>query len=385
MKKILFLLILLTPFITLALSKGDVDGNNMVNENDYILIKKYILKDSELIGDMLSRADVNGDLKITSLDYISIKRIISNNLVTSTPIVTSTPLSTPSVMPTCSGEITRTGTKLTVSPVLNEVKEYEWVINGNVTKGSKVYEKDKIITKASVNLIFSDGQKHQIKCSIKDNLVYHFKYDFKKKKDYIKCGAYTIADKVKYDDMLKKAIQEAGYGTRAGVVEAARFLVGALEYRVAYQGPKQSSSLVGKYEKVGLNIGNNKAWGCRVDGYVQGLDCTNFIKWAFYQNGLKVTPYNSKYYKSRDVVDKIQVGDFLYTPCVKNCKNSLKLEHVGIVIGIDDTYIYVAESMVGVSVVRYKKNDMPSSGKFSLVHFREYKKDGNVTNMWMSE
>ena len=41
---------------------------------------------------------------------------------------------------------------------------------------------------------------------------------------------------------------------------------------------------VGKYQQEGLNIGKSDAWGCRVQGYTQGLDCTHFVEWILYQN-----------------------------------------------------------------------------------------------------
>ena len=58
---------------------GDVDGNGKVESSDYIRIRKHILKNTILNGEMLKRADVNSDGKVNSSDYIRIKTIIINN------------------------------------------------------------------------------------------------------------------------------------------------------------------------------------------------------------------------------------------------------------------------------------------------------------------
>lgn len=79
MKKIIvLLLILLFPIIVLGTITGDVDGDGKVGASDYILIRKHILKQTTLTGDLLKKADVNGDGKLTSIDYITIRKIIIN-------------------------------------------------------------------------------------------------------------------------------------------------------------------------------------------------------------------------------------------------------------------------------------------------------------------
>ena len=54
---------------------GDVNGDNKVNAQDYILIRKHIMG-IKLTGDNLSRADVNKDNIINSKDYIVVRKII---------------------------------------------------------------------------------------------------------------------------------------------------------------------------------------------------------------------------------------------------------------------------------------------------------------------
>ncbi len=112
MKKVLFLLIMLFPFVALALPKGDVDGNGKVGSSDYVLVRKHLLKKSTLTGDKLKRADVNGDKKVSSLDYVEIRKIIIGGGGTSTatpkPTKTPKPTSTPTPKPTNTPKPTKT-------------------------------------------------------------------------------------------------------------------------------------------------------------------------------------------------------------------------------------------------------------------------------------
>ena len=168
-------------------------------------------------------------------------------------------------------------------------------------------------------------------------------------------------------------------------------MVGGLEYKIKYLGPKNSTidpnGVLGRYDKKGLNIANNQGWGCSVNGWIQGMDCTNFVQWAFINGGVKLNSVystaNTAY--AKDSVDKIKVGDLMLTPC-DGCKTGSAYQHVGIVIGIDSNKIYVAEATTGninaIIVSELDKNNMPSTGNFSIVKFYHYQSDGNITNMW---
>lgn len=289
----------------------------------------------------------------------------------------------------CSGIVSNKGTNINVSGTkLEEIKAFEWLIDGKKEAGSKSISKEKIVNSASVDLAFANGEKKKITCSIKDNLVYHFKYDENNTKPFMKCNTYTEGDRIRLEAQLKTAIAVAGYGTRAGVVEAARFLVGALDYKVPYLGPKTIDTRLGRYSKVGLNIGKKDGWGCQVSGWTQGMDCTNFVWWAFSQNGLSISPYGtSNTGKTVDELSKIRVGDLLLSPCSSGeCRSDFS--HVGIIIGIDNNYIYVAESTTGkinaIITSKWPRNNMNKTGKFSVVKHVTYASDGNLTNMWLS-
>ena len=289
---------------------------------------------------------------------------------------------------TCTGEITNKGTVLTVTPSSDEIDEYNWIINGKPIKGSNTYSEEKIISKADVRLTFSNSNSYTLNCSISDKLVYHFKYDENNTKPFMECGTYTEFDRIKLNAKLKEAVNQAGYGTRAGVVEAARFLVGALDYKVPYLGQKSVNSSLGVYDVVGLNIGQSGAWGCRISGWVQGMDCTHFVNWAFVQNGMRTSSYSSTYSNIKEAVTKAKVGDFFYKKCSSECKNDSGLSHIGMIIGIDSKNFYVAEATTGninaIVVTKLAKNSIEKS-KFDYVHYTKYNSEGNVTNMWLSE
>ena len=95
MKKVFYIILFFLIFLSFnvyAYPQGDVDGDGIVRSNDYILIRKHILKIIELSGNQRVRADVNGDGIVSSLDYIAIRKIIiGGGSVISTPTPTANP------------------------------------------------------------------------------------------------------------------------------------------------------------------------------------------------------------------------------------------------------------------------------------------------------
>ncbi len=110
MKRIVFIILLMFPFIVLAYPQGDVDGNNVVGATDYVLVRKHLLKQSLLTGDSLKRADVNKDGKVSAIDYVEIKRIILRGPSSSNPTSTPKPTATPTPRPTATPKPTATPT-----------------------------------------------------------------------------------------------------------------------------------------------------------------------------------------------------------------------------------------------------------------------------------
>lgn len=73
---LMFLLIVLFPFFSLAAILGDTNSDGKITTSDYILVRKHILGIKKLSSDELVRSDVNGDKKVNSIDYINIRKII---------------------------------------------------------------------------------------------------------------------------------------------------------------------------------------------------------------------------------------------------------------------------------------------------------------------
>ncbi len=276
---------------------------------------------------------------------------------------------------TCTGTVSRYGTSIQLNANYKKnIKEYKWNLDNETKVGSDKYVNDrKAYDKTSITLTFESGNQKTINCSLKNSLV----YKFSEGKPFYTCNAFTAQDKFKYDAMLKEAVNQAGYGTRAGVVEALRFLMGGTGYRLAYDGHHST------YNKVGLNIGSSTAWGCRVDGYIRGMDCTGIFWWPMYQNGVKsVSPCSSKnVYPLGEVLDKIKVGDVLVTPDASKKELGCYYAHATIIIGIDENNIYAGSN--GVIVI--PKNNIPTKGSNTHVRLVTYPNgDGNLTNMWVS-
>ena len=121
-----------------------------------------------------------------------------------------------------------------------------------------------------------------------------------------------------------------------------------------------------------------------VSGWTQGMDCTNFVEWAFKQNGLDIkggTYGTSNTYKTVDVLDKIRAGDFMLVP-----KSGGGFQHIGLVAGVDSNYIYVAEATTGsidaIVISRYEKSTI-GENRFKTVRLYQYPSDGNYTDMWL--
>jgi len=57
---------------------GDVDGNGKIGSSDYVLVRKYILKQTTFSSNQLKRADTNNDGKVSSADFVAIRKKIIN-------------------------------------------------------------------------------------------------------------------------------------------------------------------------------------------------------------------------------------------------------------------------------------------------------------------
>ncbi len=242
------------------------------------------------------------------------------------------------------------------------------------------------------------------------------RYDYNK--PYLGCGMYTKKENDLLDKILKYRIEEAGYGTRAGAVEAARFLSLEFPYRINYFSENgrvymNGVDSEGRYYHKGLylhesrfkDIGKKRngpaTWGCMMySGPAHGqrrngLDCSGFVSWVLYNggfdvkdvgaglaSGLDLTDYGKRTVFTKDLVDnkKVKVGDLLSSGGVEG-------GHIAIIIGEDEINYYVAESLwtkpnVGVVVTVYPRNKIYKEFYYVMLMDNYYKNDGNLTKLW---
>ena len=239
-------------------------------------------------------------------------------------------------------------------------------------------------------------------------------YDYKK--PYLPCNKYSKEENDLIDEILKDKIENVGYKTRAGVVEAARFLTLDFPYRINYfyENGRQTTNNVdgeGRYYHVGFYLNKSryknitgskkgpKTWGCSLYSSPahrkinNGLDCSGFVSWALLNGGFNVKDVGAGWSNNRDLTDygevkkltttlstsnKIKVGDLLHSERAGG--------HIGIIVGIDKDNYYVAQAIwydtIGVIITKHKKNKLNKSFPHVVLMDKYYKNDGNLTNMW---
>ena len=239
-------------------------------------------------------------------------------------------------------------------------------------------------------------------------------YDYKKK--YLSCNKYSKEENDLLDEILKTRINDAGYKTRAGVVEAARFLTLDFPYKINYfyENGRQTTNKVdgeGRYYHEGLYLHKSrynsitgtkkgpKTWGCYLYStpahrkIKNGLDCSGFVSWALLNGGFNPKDVGAGWSDNRDLTDygkvkkitttlskgnTIKVGDLLHSERAGG--------HIGIIVGIDKNNYYVAQALwygkIGVVITKINKSNLKNHFPHVVLMDKYYKKDGNLTNMW---
>lgn len=241
---------------------------------------------------------------------------------------------------------------------------------------------------------------------------------FNSKKSYLPCGKYNKEENDLLDTILEDRINDAGYKTRAGVVEAARFLALEFPYKIRYFSENGRLTInkidaEGRYYHKGLYLdesrfasikkkGNGpKTWGCSMycnmsHGYrSNGLDCSGFVSWVLLNGGFDVKDVGAGLTSSLDLTDygkrtkfnaevvksgKVKVGDLLSSGGVNG-------GHIAIIVGEDNNYYYVAESLwtpptTSVVIIGYSKKNLFKRYYYVMLMDSYYKEDGNLTQLW---
>lgn len=270
--------------------------------------------------------------------------------------------------------------------------------------------------------LYINDKKYDEKQVVVTSLIVSAPKHFNYKKSYLACRRYNEQEANMMDEILYNRIDNAGYKTRAGVVAAARFLTLEFPYRIDYffENGRVNNSGVnyadgeGRYYHRGLYLHSNKykdikyvyagpvIWGCPLTNFEDfgkyvngkkmpnGLDCSGFVTWTLLNGGFDVGDYGAgetaapnqmtdlgkRVKLTKQIVDSgvIKVGDLLNW-----------WGHIAIIIGIDDTTYYVAESLdtyEGLVMKEYKKNELHTDWTFVMLMDSVYQEDGNITNMW---
>lgn len=297
-------------------------------------------------------------------------------------------------------------TKINWSSENNDIASVDenGIIKG-ISKGetkihAKLSEFDKVIDVIVTDLIITRPDKYN------------------SKKSYLPCGIYSKEDNDLLDEILADRIKDAGYKTRAGVVEAARFLALEFPYKIRYfsengRGSTNGVDGEGRYYHVGLyldesrfdNIGKKSAgpqtWGCQLYSRpskgkrANGFDCSGFVSWVLLNGGfdvgdigaglaphLDLTDYGKRINFNANVVKsgQVKVGDLLSSGGVQG-------GHIALIVGEDDKYYYVAESLwtppnVAVVIIGYDKKTIFNRYYYVMLMDEYYKEDGNLTQLW---
>lgn len=235
-------------------------------------------------------------------------------------------------------------------------------------------------------------------------------------KKILKCKQYTSDEAKLLDNILEFKIKTKGYKTRAGVLEASRFLVLNFKYKIQYfyengrlnnYGEKNYVDGEGRYYHKGLYLSEDKydsiiaslygpaMWGCPLMVKLfqreenNGLDCSGYISWAMLNAGFDIGDSGSGINKDRDddlddfgekmritsdsfIEEKIKPGDLISRDA-----------HIGIIIGIENNKYYVAEALdYDLHINTYTKKELIESD-WAYIQLMDsyYKEDGNLTSM----
>ena len=235
-------------------------------------------------------------------------------------------------------------------------------------------------------------------------------------KENITCNKVSETENDLLDEILKGKVNEVGNKTRAGVVEAARFLTLHFPYKIEYfyENGRLGTNKIdgeGRYYHEGLYLNSSrystisksgsgpKAWGCSLysspvkEKTNNGLDCSGFVSWALLNGGFDPGDLGAGFTSTRNLTDlgelkkitksliesnKIKAGDLVH--------NYEATGHIGIIIGIDDENYYVAQAIWyddnGVTVTKVSKSDMPDKFLHVVLMDKYYNNDGKYTEMW---
>jgi len=271
----------------------------------------------------------------------------------------------------------------------------------------------------------SNGITKTMKIIVTDMIV---KPVFNLGKPKLTCGVYNEEQNDLMDSILAERVEYAGFGTRGGTIAAARFLTLSFPYKVTYfyehgrletyyPGQRKVDG-EGRYHHIGLYLDESRfksiddnlvkekkaTWGCPLTNYddtdgwavgakkPNGLDCSGFVTWALMNGGTDVGDIGAGIVEeTRDMSDLGPRHDLTY-----EYANSDKYKigdviarngHTALLVGKDDEYLYIAESLLyGVRTVKYSYKDRGSKLYKNYEYIEDmsgvYSGEGRYTTMF---
>lgn len=230
-------------------------------------------------------------------------------------------------------------------------------------------------------------------------------------KEQLPCHRYTEEENEYLDTVLKSKIDNAGYKTRAGAVEAGRFLLLQFPYHMAYfseNGRLPYCDGEGRYYHEGLYLNPYKVekenitliingpveWGCPMYSnpakcnQLNSLDCSGFVTWCLVNGGFDpgdlgagiaeaydYSDIGPRHEITMESLDEVKVGDLFGED-----------GHISILLGINDGKYYIGESNLGIDIrIRVStKQELINSNFYAWIDMEEFynHQDGNLTNYW---
>ena len=230
-------------------------------------------------------------------------------------------------------------------------------------------------------------------------------------KEQLPCGRYSQEENEYLDEILASKIRNVGYQTRAGAVEAGRFLLLQFPYHMAYfseNGRLPYCDGEGRYYHEGLYLNTYKIekenitaivhgpgeWGCRLFSdpamikQINSLDCSGFVTWCLVNGGFdpgdigagitEVYDYSNIgeiHGITMESLDEVKVGDLFGED-----------GHISILLGKKDGIYYIGESNLGIDIrIRVStKQELIDSDFYGWIDMDPFynHKDGNLNDYW---
>lgn len=269
---------------------------------------------------------------------------------------------------------------------------------------------------------FSDNNKYMIKIVVTELLV---KPEYNLNKKNVTCGYYSAEDAHLLDKILETRIKASGEGSRGALLEAARFLTLSLPVKIPYffengrlenydgqayvdgEGRYYHKGLylsTDKYNDIVSSFSGPQMWGCPLTNYddtygwdiggkyPNGLDCSGFVTWALYNGGIDVLDIGAGITPNiRDLSDIGEKHNITYSYVNSDDYHVGDIiaisGHTALIVGKDNKYLYVAESLKnGVRVEKYNYTNKKSSlyNNYSYIEKLDnlYNDNTNYENMW---